>query len=426
MSRFAQYQQQLAAIPVMPPPQRRGLFGGLRNFAQQAQQPGGFVDRLQMFGASMQDIGQLDGVNRAGRLSESRREAQQAALEREQQAARQAATAQLNGLFGGAGPGAGTGARGGIPSVRDAAPALMALAQAGGNIAPYTSLFEAAQPDVAFERGFRYDRRDPNSAPDYAPQLGEGQAPQMQGGRVQSVGNIPGYAESRAVVERGVNDARNASTASYAGVQAENTARGTGRGSAPYDVMTVEGPSGPITASRETFLGNGPIYGQSESDRAYGVASATNRATREDGAETRASAAERLLPSLDRMEALLPDVIAGYGADQRLLASRALAATGNERAIRESTATQVFQNEARQVVAQVIRAFGANPTEGERKYAEQMSGADVNYTPEALQEGIRLARARAERDRFGSPSAQSGGVDRSALEAEARRRGLIQ
>jgi hypothetical protein len=87
MSRFAQYQQQLAAIPVMPPPQRRGLFGGLRNFAQQAQQPGGFVDRLQMFGASMQDIGQLDGVNRAGRLSESRREAQEAAAQREAMAA---------------------------------------------------------------------------------------------------------------------------------------------------------------------------------------------------------------------------------------------------------------------------------------------------------------------------------------------------
>ena len=230
----------------------------------------------------------------------------------------------------------------------------------------------------------------------------------MQNGRVQSVGNLSGYVDSVAAAERARNDARNASTASYAGVTAENTARGTGRGSAPYDVMTVEGPNGPITTSRENILGSGPIYGQSEADQAYATTSATNRATREDGAETRASAAERLLPSLDRMEALLPDVIAGYGADQRLMASRALAATGNAQAVRESTATQVFQNEARQVVAQVIRSFGANPTEGERKYAEQMSGADVNYTPEALREGIQLARGRAERDRAGAPSAQQG------------------
>jgi len=420
MSQFAQYQQQLNALPVMPAPQRRGLFGGLRNFAQQAQQPGGFVDRLQMFGAQMQDTGQMDGVNRAGRLSDRRKEAQEAE-------ARQQALARLNGVFGGGqsapgGMGGSGGMGGGLPTLRQAAPALIAAQQAGIDIGDYVSLLDRAGPEVAYEQGFRYDRRDPNSAPVYAPNLGEGQAPTIRNGQVQSVQNLPGYVESLAVRERNVNDARNASDASYAGVQAENTARGTGRGSAPYDVMTVQGPDGrPITTSRENILGSGPIYGQSEADQAYATTSATNLAAREDTAETRASAAERLLPSLDRMEALLPDVIAGIGADQRLMASRALAATGNAQAVRESTATQVFQNEARQVVAQVIRSFGANPTEGERKYAEQMSGADVNYTPQALAEGIRLARARAERDRASAPSQQGSAGGQVAFDGQGNR-----
>jgi hypothetical protein len=103
------------------------------------------------------------------------------------------------------------------------------------------------------------------------------------------------------------------------------------------------------------------------------------------------------LPTLDNMERLLPDVIAGYGADQRLDLARATAGV-NADARRRAAATQTFQNEARQVVSGILPMFGANPTEGERKYAEQMSGADVNYTPEALQEGINLARARAARE----------------------------
>ncbi len=412
-----------------------GLFGGARSFLDRQRGQGNLAERLQMFGASMQDIGQLDGVDRAGTL-------------RTQAAARQAAatraTAQTNlnrGLFGGGQPTqtldlqdlaqGGQGrvidqpappAQQGLPSLREAGPALIAAQQAGIDIGDYVSLLDRAGPDVAYEQGFRYDRRDPNSAPVYAPNLGEGQAPTIRNGQVQSVQNLPGYVESLAVRERNVNDARNASDASYAGVQAENTARGTGRGSAPYDVMTVQGPDGrPITTSRENILGSGPIYGQSEADKAYATTSATNLAAREDAAETRGSAAERLLPSLDRMEALLPDVIAGIGADQRLMASRALAATGNAQAVRESTATQVFQNEARQVVAQVIRSFGANPTEGERKYAEQMSGADVNYTPQALAEGIRLARARAERDRASAPSQQGSAGGQVAYDGQGNR-----
>jgi hypothetical protein len=110
------------------------------------------------------------------------------------------------------------------------------------------------------------------------------------------------------------------------------------------------------------------------------------------------------------MEAMLPDVIAGFGSDARIAAARALAATGNEDAQRRVAATATFQNEARQLVASILPMFGANPTEGERKYAEQMSGADVSYTPETLQEGIRLARERVARDEAAYAASQGGGA----------------
>ncbi len=130
------------------------------------------------------------------------------------------------------------------------------------------------------------------------------------------------------------------------------------------------------------------------------------------------------------MEALLPDVIAGPGAAQRLGVARALGAAGNKDAQRRAAATEVFQMEGRQVVSQIIGSFGTNPTEGERSYAERMAGADVTVTPQALQEGLRLARSRAMRDMAGSPSGGTsqaqGKPSREALLAEARRRGLLQ
>lgn len=82
----------------------------------------------------------------------------------------------------------------------------------------------------------------------------------------------------------------------------------------------------------------------------------------------------------------------------KLQAARAMAATGNEDATRKVKATETFINQGRVLVADMIKTFGANPTEGERKYAERMSGADAQLNPETLREGIRLQRARINRD----------------------------
>lgn len=363
-----------------PTPRRRGLF----NFA-----PMSGSDRLMALGAMLTDVGNGSPETSMALMKQRR--------EREQLQQRQQALQQLGTAIGGGGQ---AGQPGGAPSVRGAMPALLAASQAGVDIGDYVSLLDKAQPDVAFERGFRFDRRDPGTAPAFAPNLDNGQEPVYDANRrVVGVRNMDGAIVSAAQRERAVYDARNASQASYAGAISEATAAGQGRGGAPYQIETVQGPDGrPITTSRQNILQGGAIYGQSEADRAYGVQTAQNRATREATAQNRASAAQRMLPTLDRMEELLPNVIAGVGAEYRLGASRLGGQFGNEDAARRAAATEVFKNEARQIVAQIIGTFGANPTEGERKYAEQMAGADVNITPQALQEGIRLTRERAQRD----------------------------
>jgi hypothetical protein len=398
-------QAMAAKMAPAPAPQRRGILQGFNPLRFEDNGMSG-SERLMGIGALLADLG--GGQGNVAAVQQMRQQQAEREAEAQQRQAQQAFARSLIGgpmTKGQAGGAQGGGS--GVLTPREAAPALLEAQALGLDTGDALAVLNAAAPQVRYERGFRYDERDPSSGPDYVPNLPDAVAPTIEGGRVVRVDNIPGAIEARQATETAINDARNASDARYANIRAREAALGTGQGSAAYDLVTVTGPNGqPVTMSRAQALGMGVIEGRSPDEQAYATAVAGNRAAREDAAETRGSAAQRLLPSLDEMERLLPDVIAGAAADQRLAASRALALFNNERAIRESTATQVFQNEARQVVSQIIRAFGANPTEGERRYAEQMSGADVNYTPEALREGIRLARARAARDIADAPSAQ--------------------
>ena len=242
--------------------------------------------------------------------------------------------------------------------------------------------------------GFLTDTNDPTNVGRYMPDLEPGEEPVYdQSGRVVGVRNLAGAIEARGARERATADAGNASRASYAGVIAGNEAAAR----APYQFVNVQSPTGaPVTMSAASAAG-GVFQGQTPADAIRAEGAARGEVEAETARRTRASAAMRVLPTLDNMERLLPDVIAGYGADQRLDLARATAGV-NADSRRRAAATQTFQNEARQVVSGILPMFGANPTEGERKYAEQMSGADVTYTPEAIQEGINLARARAARE----------------------------
>ena len=249
--------------------------------------------------------------------------------------------------------------------------------------------------NVDFVNGFAIDRNDPNVVGRYLPDLQPGEEPLYdQNGNVVGVRNIAGTIQALSEREGTTANARNQSEANFAAA----IAGGTAAGRAPFEVERVIGPNGEtITIPRSDLLAAGGMRGQNPAEAVIAEGTARNQVAAAETQRARASAAMRVLPTLDKMEELLPDVISGITADTELLTARATAGI-NPTARRRATATQTFQNEARQVVAGILPMFGTNPTEGERKYAEQMSGADVSYTPEALQEGINLARARAARE----------------------------
>jgi hypothetical protein len=201
---------------------------------------------------------------------------------------------------------------------------------------------------------------------------------------------------------------------------------------------TVFNRQDPLTGSTTPTLGRdmfapggiGPGRTQSRPDAIRAEAAATGDAERQQARLERAASAPRQLSALDEMERLLPDVISGFGSDMRINTARAMALAGNEEAARKVAATETFINQGRILVAGIIKTFGSNPTEGERKFAEKMSGADAELNPETLKEGIRLQRERIfrELEDAGKPSASTRAPvapSRAALEAEARRRGLM-
>lgn len=430
-----------------------GLFGGARralsNFAQTDDQGRTLGDKLSIIGATMRSVSD-PGSGAIERQVDTQRKARQAQLE----AARKAQANQiLGGLFGGNQPAPSVDlealSQGNLgqtdteiaaqprqlPTLGQAAGDLWRAGQLGGDVDTAISLLDKARPTIAVgPDGSAYDSRDqanvgrrfanrtningfvtdlnnPENEGRYLPQIGEGQRPLYDAqGNIAGVANLDGSVQAVAQREGAIAAAREAS-------------------SNPYRLDTVMGPDGnPITTSRANILGGDPIRGQSKAEEAYAVDAAKAQAAREAQTTERASAAVRMLPTLDNMERLLPDVIAGWGADWRQGGARFLGAVGNDDAARRAASTEVFKNEARQLVANVIKTFGANPTEGERKYAEQMMGADVELTPQALQQGIQLVRERANRDIAAQRGAQAPADPARAARAREllRQRGVIQ
>ena len=367
-------------------------------------------DILMILGAGLKDSSSPEG-NNLGMV-------QQQMAQRQKQAQQQALLAELMPqLTGGGGVQGGQG-----PS--DDVLRRAALAGVPG-VAEMISLRGQNKP--TYERGVRVNPYDAN-APAYIPDLDKGQAPQFgPGGQIAGVGNLPGSVKSMAEMEMAKANAQEAAKSMYVGQNAFNQSRGGAMGSAPYEFVNVPTPMGaPRVMSKDAAAG-GVFTGQSPADAIRANTAATGEAGRAQALQDRAATAGRQLSALDTMEGLLPDVIAGFGADFQLQAARALAAAGNEDAVRKVKATETFLNQGRVLVSDIIKTFGANPTEGERKYAERMSGADAQLNPETLKEGIRLQRSRINRDlQAAGKATQAGAPPRDAVAAELRRRGLIR
>lgn len=424
----------------MSNPRARGLFGGF-NPLRFGGQPN---DTLQNIGALL--------LNAQNGNAEATTSVAQSRLARQQRADSLAARESLNAsLFGGRqqeapldlaalsrgnlGPTDSQQPpqpRQSLPSLRDAAPSLIAAQQAGIDIGDYVTLLDRAGPDIRYERGFQYDSRDPNSAPRYAPTLGEGQVPEVAGGRVQSVQNLPGYGESRAIVERGLYDARNASEASYAGAISEATAAGTGRGGAPYQIERVLGPNGEtITTNRAALLAGGAIYGQTDAGRAQAITQANAQGEAANLSAQRVRQAPERIQRYEEALSLIPSAITGYAAEQRLGLARAAAALGNEDARNAVAATEIYQNLINRDIGAIVKDMvgSANISNSDRELATSIAGGNTNITPQALTRVVQyeLDRQRGYLAQGGQPQGQQGGgTDRAAIEAEARRRGLIR
>jgi hypothetical protein len=265
---------------------------------------------------------------------------------------------------------------------------------------PITTLLDvlkAQKPDIAFTPSNEaYDKGTGRLTGMVAPKTGEGQTLRRDAsGGIASIENAPNY--TRALME-------------------SEAAKTTGQegAKAAYDMISVDdGNGGKLFLPRSAVLqaaAQGGTYGKpggmgytppaSELAAAQtrAVGAATGDVERQQGLRDRISQAPSQLSALNQMRANLPNVISGFGSDIKLNTARAMAAAGNEDAKRKVVATETFLNQGRILVAGIIKAFGANPTEGERKYAEKMSSADAELNAETMAEGIRLQTQRIYRD----------------------------
>lgn len=414
--------------------------------AQQPQRRGpSLIDTL--FGAA---AGYSPGAT-ALKFEQAQREAE---IKRQQQQALQGVAAMFGGQPQGMGAAPqGVGGPTGAPQgaamsssqqfdPRRFAPALAGLAAGGVDIGNLKGLVEMSRPDVEIINGVAVDRRDVSNIgkrvggvsldnvngllidPNDPRNTGRF-VPQVEAG-MEVVYDAQGRPMVRPV--EGYNAAR-------AGTIAAETSAQEGARSG-YQTITTTGPRGePVTMRLSDFLQGGTVAGPSPVDQARDIDEAKSDVQLETDILDQAGNVPRRRAAVAEMRQLLPDIISGPLADQRLAAARALALTGNEEARRKVAATEIFRNQGRALVLDIIKTLGANPTDADREYLNQMSGADVNITPEALSRGLELEeaalnrldqRAAGIRQSRASPGRGGGQVDRAGALAELRRRGVIR
>lgn len=116
-----------------------------------------------------------------------------------------------------------------------------------------------------------------------------------------------------------------------------------------------------------------------------------------------------VFPVLDRQAQLLESglVITGIGADLRLNAARALAATGDQQAQRQVAATEEFIANAGRLRVGMAKSLGANPSNADIQLLETVTAGNINVSSDGLRATIGQGRQLAERQR----AAARGTVD---------------
>jgi hypothetical protein len=106
-------------------------------------------------------------------------------------------------------------------------------------------------------------------------------------------------------------------------------------------------------------------------------------------------------PVLNEMVSMLDsgDVITGLGADQRLLAARALAATGNQDARRQVAATERYLNMAGRLRVGMAKSLGANPSNADLVVLQAVTAGDLGQSADGLRATLRDGQALSQRQR---------------------------
>jgi hypothetical protein len=254
--------------------------------------------------------------------------------------------------------------------------------------------------------GFLVDTNAANNVGRYIPDLEQGEEPVYDGqGNIVGVRNLSGAIQARGERGRADADAQNASRASYAGVIAGNEAAAR----APYQFVNVQSPTGAPTTMSAASAAGGVFQGQTPADaiRAEGAARGEVEASNVSAQRVR-QAPERIQRYEEALR-LIPKAITGFGADARIAAARALAATGNEDARDAVAATEVYQNLIGRDIGAIVRDMvgAANISNSDRELATRIAGGDTNITPQAL---TRIVTYELDRQRGYLAGGSQGGA----------------
>lgn len=124
-----------------------------------------------------------------------------------------------------------------------------------------------------------------------------------------------------------------------------------------------------------------------------------------------------VLPTLQQMRQALQsgDVITGFGAEARLQAARALAATGNAEARRKVAATEAYRNSSGRLRVGMAKSLGANPSNADIQLLEKITAGDIGQNQDSLiatiDQGLSFANSRVGSlgSQIGSQAPQAGG-----------------
>jgi hypothetical protein len=112
-----------------------------------------------------------------------------------------------------------------------------------------------------------------------------------------------------------------------------------------------------------------------------------------------AESAQQQLAHLQEAKQLLKDgAITGTGANLRLQGAKALSLVGDPDARHAVQNTEVFRNQMQQQVFAIAKALGGskNISDGDRKFAEQVAGADITLDGKTLERLLQIQQRDAD------------------------------